>query len=238
MWLFLIGGYISGLLGSIHCVGMCGPITLAIPRSENPIKHLLNVMLYHTGRVITYILLGLLFGSIGHVIQVFVIQRYFSIGMGVLLLLIILIPFISKKANPTGGLYIKFNSFIQSTMSRLFKSKHPVRIFGLGLTNGLLPCAMSFTAIIASMGMGSLNYSMLFMLSFGLGTLPLLLIFNLFISRIKLKNQKIRKILIPILGISLAILFILRGMDLNIKYISPTLEYKNGTIIECEHEIL
>lgn len=238
MWLFLIGGYLSGLLGSIHCIGMCGPITMAIPRSENPLRHVGNILLYHSGRIITYILLGLLFGSIGHLIEVFVIQRFFSIGMGVLLLIVILIPLITKKTNPTGGLYIKFNSFIQTTMSRLFKSNHPVRVFGIGLTNGLLPCAMSFTAIIASMGMGNVNYSMLFMLSFGLGTLPLLLIFNLFISRIKLKNQNTRKILVPILGISLAILFIVRGMDLNIKYLSPSIEYKNGAIIECEHKIL
>lgn len=239
MWAFILTGFVSGLIGSLHCVGMCGPISFAIPKPKNsPTKQLFSILSYHSGRVLTYVLLGLVFGSIGHLINLFVVQQYISIITGALILIVVLFKIINIKTPISNKLYLQFNSKIQSALKKMFNSAHPARTFGIGMVNGLLPCTMSFLAIIGSMGMGSVSSSIFFMIAFGIGTMPLLLIFNLFTEQFKkFKKGSYQQIMIG-LGLFIGIVFIFRGMDLGIDYLSPKMNYENGIIQECDHTSL
>ena len=73
--------FVIGLLGSFHCVGMCGPIALALP-SKDP-AHILS---YNFGRSLTYAGLGALMGSVGYLLPFEDIQQWLSITAGVLVL--------------------------------------------------------------------------------------------------------------------------------------------------------
>lgn len=236
MWAFIITGFVSGLIGSLHCVGMCGPISFAIPKPKNnPTKQMLSIMSYHFGRITTYVLLGLIFGFIGHLINLFVVQQWISIVTGSLILLIVVLKIINIKTPISNRLYLKLNSKLQGILKQLFSSSHPGRTFGIGMVNGLLPCTMSFLAIIGSMGMGSISSSIFFMIAFGIGTMPLLLIFNLFTEQFKkFKKGSYQQIMLG-LGLFIGIVFIFRGLDLGIDYLSPKMNYENGLIQDCSH---
>ena len=82
-----------GLAGSLHCIGMCGPIALAIgPGETSRAKHLMGRILYNLGRSVTYGLMGLVAGLVGRTVHVSGYQQGLSIGLGVLLFLAILLP--------------------------------------------------------------------------------------------------------------------------------------------------
>lgn len=236
MWLFVLTGFASGILGSFHCVGMCGPIMLAIPQPKNnPWKQIASISMYHLGRVFTYVILGLIFSFIGSLINLFVVQQWISIGTGVLILLMVLFKILKLESRFNNRYYLKFNSKIQFSLKRLFRSDHPLRLLGIGAVNGLLPCTMSFMAITASIGVGSKLGVVLFMTAFGIGTIPLVFIFNLLSEQIKrFKFKKYKQILLSV-GFLIGIVFIFRGLNLGIDYISPKLEYEDGKLIECSH---
>src|SRR4051812_6383152 len=82
-----------GFLGSFHCVGMCGPIALALPvHHRTPyIKHLL-ILLYNSGRILTYSLLGLFAGLLGKSLSVFGFQQALSIFVGLSILVVLWLP--------------------------------------------------------------------------------------------------------------------------------------------------
>ncbi|MGZ4043606.1 MAG: sulfite exporter TauE/SafE family protein, partial [Bacteroidia bacterium] len=88
-----------GLLGSFHCIGMCGPIALALPVHQATVfRKVVAILLYNSGRIITYSLLGLLFGIIGQGFAVFGLQQVLSVSLGTLILLSIILPkkFVSR----------------------------------------------------------------------------------------------------------------------------------------------
>ena len=90
MW---ISALIFGLLGSFHCVGMCGPIAFLLPVDhKNNLKKLGQISLYHFGRISSYALIGILFGLLGKSFRLFGLQQQLSILVGVLMILVILIP--------------------------------------------------------------------------------------------------------------------------------------------------
>jgi sulfite exporter TauE/SafE len=96
--------FLLGFLGSMHCVGMCGPIVLAIPiNNKNKISPYISNILYNFGRVITYSFLGLIFGFIGQSLSIIVLQSHISITFGSLILIYLLIPSKFKSNMKFGG---------------------------------------------------------------------------------------------------------------------------------------
>src|SRR5690606_22387661 len=84
---------ILGLLGSFHCVGMCGPIAFMLPVDrENTSKKVFQIFTYHFGRILAYSMIGLFFGLIGKSLYIFGFQQQLSIGIGVLMIVVILMP--------------------------------------------------------------------------------------------------------------------------------------------------
>jgi len=207
-----------GFVGSLHCAGMCGPLILAVPVvADTRASFLASRLLYNLGRIGIYALLGLFFGLIGQSLVLIGFQRWLSIATGVAMLLYLLLTFSSFK-NPLrkGPLWIKslFRDFLHK---RSYSS-----VFALGAVNGLLPCGLVYMAGTASIAYGNAILSILYMIAFGLGTLPMLIGIALAGNRvIALKKLNVR-VLMPIAVSLVAALLIVRGLSLGIPYLSPS----------------
>ncbi len=230
-------GFIIGLLGSLHCLGMCGPLVLALPLSHGSnLQRITGGLLYNIGRAVTYGLLGILFGIIGKGLQLAGFQRWVSIGFGVILILTAIIPGLVNLNPLISRMTSGFTYLIKNRMGALLRQQKVYPLFIFGLLNGLLPCGLVYAAIMGAIVTGSLVESSLYMFLFGLGTLPLMFLLMYFANLLKNKYlSQIRK-LIPVLIVVLGILFILRGMNLGIKYISPKFDgAKHGIEHKCCH---
>ena len=219
----LVTGLIFGVLGSFHCVGMCGPIAFVLPVDRNnPVKRILQLLSYHTGRLFTYSSIGLLFGFLGSRITLFGIQQYISIGIGVLMILAILLP-AKRFANYNGTAFIyKWVGKLKSALGAELKRKSLDSLFTIGFLNGLLPCGLVYMAVFGSLAAENAWQGALYMAFFGLGTIPLMTtttyLGNFLNNTLK---QKILK-LIPVVVVVMGMLFILRGLGLGIPYVSPS----------------
>jgi hypothetical protein len=218
----LLSALIMGLMGSFHCVGMCGPIAFMLPVDHNkPAKKLLQVFLYHLGRLISYSILGLVFGFLGKGLYVFGMQQRLSIIIGVLMITIILIPYKTfNKYNFSKPIY-SFLSKVKNQLGKELQKKTPDTFLTIGLLNGLLPCGLVYMALFGSIATASPWLGALFMALFGVGTIPLMTSAVYFGSMLKGKAKKSVQRLIPVFVILIGLLFILRGMGLGIPYISP-----------------
>lgn len=224
--------FLMGFIGSFHCVGMCGPIALALPLNrENNITKIAGILHYNFGRIITYIALGILLGLFGQGLKLAGILQYTSILMGVIIILSVILPSILRKINFTSIYYLKFNNWIKNKLSKYLKRKSNISLLILGLLNGLLPCGMVWLAMAGAVAYGEIFSGGMFMLFFGLGTLPIMFSLPYFSNYISLKlKNKLSKV-IPFMMIAFGLLFILRGMNLDIPYISPPIS-KDGTEVK------
>ena len=221
------GGFLFGLLGSLHCIGMCGPIALALPASAVSNWSLINGrVLYNFGRVFTYAVLGLLIGLLGSRLYMYGLQQIVSIALGSIIILWVIIP--SKLKNKIRSIS-GFNSFttgLKNVFMPLFKKRTNLSMFFIGVLNGFLPCGFVYMAIAGSLAVSTTSpvNGILFMAFFGVGTVPAMLgtsiAGNLLSFNIKRKFGKI----VPVFAIILALIFILRGLNLGIPYVSPKLE--------------
>ena len=214
---------IFGLLGSFHCVGMCGPIAFMLPVDrKNPVKRAFQLMSYHAGRILTYSILGLVFGIVGKSFNLFGIQQQLSIIIGVLMIVVILIPTkFFNKYNFSRPLY-KAVGKVKSSMGMALKKKDPGTFFTIGYLNGLLPCGLVYMAIFGALASGGALEGGLYMAVFGLGTIPLMTTAIYLGKFLKGKaKQRIVK-MIPVFVVIVGVLFIVRGLGLGIPYVSPS----------------
>ncbi len=215
-------GFLMGLLGSVHCIGMCGPLVMALPISQkNNFQKITALFLYHSGKIASYSILGVLFGLFGSQLPVFALQRNISIVIGVTMLLYVLYVFVLKPKHIQLGIFASYYNQIVKLLSQLFKSKSAISFLFIGLLNGLLPCGMIYLALSSAMATQHVLYGGLLMTFFGLGTVPALLLVALggqymgFAFRKKLQN------LLPVFIFGMGVLLILRGLNLGIPYLSP-----------------
>lgn len=221
--------FFMGLIGSIHCVMMCGPLMIAIPqKSESLLGRTWIKVSYQAGRIITYTLLGFAIAYIGS-LSSFIKngQQIISLFTGALLIIAGLTHWIKfdKKS-----FYKKQQKILQPILKTigywLFK---PGGHFVAGLLNGLLPCGMVYMALASALNAESPSGGALFMFLFGLGTLPLLLIFTIAASYGKQKlNLNFNKWL-PSLFLLIGLWFVLRGSNLDIPFLSPLI-YPEGAL--------
>ncbi len=215
-------GFLMGLLGSVHCIGMCGPLVMALPISQkNTFQKFAALLLYHAGKIFSYAILGLLFGLFGSQFPVFALQKNISIVIGITMLLYVLYVFVLKPKHIQLGVLGNYYNHVVKLLSKLFKSKSALSFLLIGLLNGLLPCGMIYLALSSSMATQNIWYGGLLMFFFGLGTIPALLMVALggqymgFSFRKKLQN------LLPVFILGMGLLLILRGLNLGIPYLSP-----------------
>jgi sulfite exporter TauE/SafE len=222
-------GFIVGLAGSLHCIGMCGPIAIALPIKDIPrIKLIIGRVLYNLGRLITYSILGLIFGFIGQSFFIGGYQKTVSIILGILILLTLLLPSKYAAFLTGAGLHGRMTMRMKKWWQYFMGKKSIGALFVIGILNGFLPCGLVYIAIAGSISTGSPLGGALYMALFGLGTFPVMLIMSLVGKVISFKFKvKIRKLL-PAGAVLLAALFILRGMSLGIPFVSPKIEQKNS----------
>ncbi len=231
--LFVVA-FMIGIVGSFHCVGMCGPLALALPLSNNSFfAKFSGAFIYNAGRIVTYSVFGLVFGLIGQTAAVFGFQQWLSIGTGALILLFIIIPKKYKIQHSTSKFSNSFFAKLRLELGRLFTQKNHSSLFVIGLLNGLLPCGLVYMAVAGAIAAGDIGSSVLFMAAFGLGTLPIMWSVAFFgnYAGVSLR-QKIRKVF-PYLMAFMACLLILRGMGLGIPYVSPKMNTEQKRVQSC-----
>ncbi len=214
-----------GFFGSFHCVGMCGPIAIAlpVPNSRN-LSFFYGRILYNLGRVISYSMLGATFGFLGKGLKLYGYQQGLSIFLGVIIILIIVTPLKYKNRVYSNSTFQKMSLPVKSSISSLFKKGTLPSLLLIGILNGFLPCGFVYMGLAGSLASGSITNGIMFMLFFGLGTIPAMLTISLFGKFITLNQRKRIRKLTPILALLLALIFILRGLNLGIPYLSPKFE--------------
>lgn len=218
----LFSAFIFGFLGSFHCIGMCGPIAFMLPIDRtNQLKQFFQIFSYHFGRIITYSFIGLIFGLLGSGFELFDFQQHLSIFTGVLMILIVLLPSVFKNIKIAQSI-THIISKVKSTMGRELQNKQNNTFFAIGFLNGFLPCGLVYMGILGSIATHNPLKGSFYMFLFGLGTIPLMSAVVYFGNFSKKINKKFNKKIIPIFIIIIGVLFILRGLGLNILYLSPS----------------
>lgn len=230
----IIAGLTLGGAGSLHCVGMCGPLSLALPvHTFSPLRKFGAILFYQLGRVVTYSLLGLLIGLAGRRLYLAGYQQWFSIALGGLVLLLA-IGYFGKNYLPRAGWLHGFYGSIQRLIGNLMRSaRHLPGFLLLGMANGLLPCGMVYIAMAATFSFTEVTESISFMAAFGAGTLPAMMAVSLAGQRIGVETRGLLRKAVPFFVMAVGILLILRGLNLGIPYISPVLPGSPGTALEC-----
>lgn len=211
-----------GLVGSLHCIGMCGPIAISLPLGNKSWWHrTLGGVTYNTGRIMTYGILGALFGFLGQGIKMAGLQRWASIFIGVVLILSVVFPAPFKGKIKIEQFLFGYAGRMVGKFRKLFTITSFPSLLLIGLLNGMLPCGLVYVAVAGALNTNSILEGIGFMLVFGLGTLPVMLTIpllgNLIGSGFRKKYRHILSVMIVILGV----LFILRGLSLGIPYVSP-----------------
>ena len=218
-------GFFMGLIGSVHCIGMCGPLVMALPIAQQTnFQKWQSILLYHFGKITSYAILGILLGLFGSQLPLYGVQENLSIVMGSIMLLYVIYVFVIKsKWVPQ---FLKFNilyTFIIKKMGGLFKSKNRAVFYLIGFLNGLLPCGMIYLALTSALATQNVFQGGLIMAFFGLGTMPALIMVAIGGQYFGIPFRKKIQSLLPLIIFSMGVLLILRGMNLGIPYISPHL---------------
>jgi sulfite exporter TauE/SafE len=219
-------GFLMGLLGSLHCIGMCGPIALALPiQTTDTYKRVLAALLYNLGRVFTYSTLGFIFGLLGTAFKLVGLQETLSIASGALLIVLVIFPYAFKKVFSGKSIFdFPFIKTLKQSIGSRLKSHTFSSLFIIGLLNGLLPCGLVSLAIIGAIATADVIQGSLYMALFGLGTLPAMVALILTKNYIPLKLKNVFTRAVPVFICALGFLLILRGMNLGIPYVSPSAE--------------
>lgn len=215
--------FILGFLGSFHCVGMCGPIAFMLPLDRtNPVKKAIQVGAYHTGRFISYALVGAIFGLLGRGFFLSGYQQQLSITVGIVMILSVVLPTaFLKKINITVPVFSVISK-IKWALGKQFKKRSFTALFTIGLLNGLLPCGLVYMAVFGALALGNPLQSALYMVLFGAGTLPLMSVAAYIGNFLNVTTRKRIQTLVPVFIALIGVFFILRGLGLGIPYISPS----------------
>jgi sulfite exporter TauE/SafE len=230
-----IPGVVVGILGSLHCAAMCGPIALALPTEEASRRRFLaGRLLYNGGRVVTYVALGAVLGSLGGLFALAGLQQVLSIAVGSLMILALFLPSAVSRLSSRWSPAARFHTALQEGLGRFLHRRTLPSMFGLGLLNGLLPCGLLYAALGAAAALGEPLRGMVFLGGFGMGTLPIMLGIGLAGKTIRAGLRKQLSAVLPLFTFSLGVLLILRGLNLGIPYISPAVLEKPGKNAEVQ----
>jgi hypothetical protein len=229
----LITAFTIGLLGSLHCIGMCGPIAFALPMKRDSYASVISgSFLYNTGRLFTYFIIGCLFGLMGKGFALAGYQQTLSILVGVGMILSILLPALFKNKMHHFPILNSWLGKVKSNLGKRLGRTSFMNLWMIGLLNGLLPCGLVYMGVAGSLAMATPFDGGLFMLAFGAGTLPLMMTVAIVGNKISINvRSKVRKAL-PVFVFFIGCLFILRGLNLGIPYLSPKINTE-ASIVEC-----
>lgn len=218
----LYSALILGLLSSLHCIGMCGPIAMMLPLARNnPAKKAAQVLLYHVGRLTAYCALGLVFGMLGKGLYLAGMQQQLSILAGLLMILIVLIPEkVFARYNFSRPVY-RLIGIVKSRLGQQFGKKSNKAIYLAGLFNGFLPCGLVYAALFGAIAMQNTALGVGYMFLYGAGTIPMM---SAVVYASGMLSNPLRSNLykvVPYVTVLVGMLFIMRGLGLGIPFISP-----------------
>ncbi len=221
--MILVSALTLGLVGSFHCIGMCGPIAIALPLKNNSwTTRLISSLLYNIGRTITYAVMGLFFGMLGQGLELAGFQQMVSIIMGSIMIITVITPALFRNRFNSGSKNFEFFGKIKMGLSKRFSISSYRSLFTIGLLNGLLPCGLVYMAIAVAVASTNIWLGGLAMIVFGLATTPMLMAISILGASVNVKFKRLITKFIPYMVVLIGLLFVLRGLNLGIKYISPT----------------
>lgn len=232
----ILTSFFVGLFGSLHCIGMCGPIAIAlpVPNSTN-LSFVAGRLLYNLGRVVTYSFLGAVFGLLGSRLVISGFQQSVSITLGIAIVIVVLIPPSFKAKITQHKIIQKITAPLKSGISDLFKRGTFSAMFLIGILNGFLPCGLVYVALAGAIASGDAISGSAVMILFGLGTIPAMFAATIFGKFININLRRKINRAIPVFALVLGLLFIIRGMALGIPYISPkiTMQVVDESNMDC-----
>lgn len=235
----LLAAFTLGIAGSLHCLGMCGPLALALPRprSTGVGSLLVGRSLYNAGRVTTYVVMGAIVGLGGTALSVAGIGQTVSIVAGSLMVVMAVIQLAMHRSLVPVWFTTKVGGIAQSIIGRQLSNPTPFSLFVIGMGNGLLPCGLVVTALVGSLASGAIVSSMMFMAVFGIGTLPSMLVASISASVLSITARQRLRYAAPFLALLVGGAIILRGMNLGIPFVSPAVSTSqhHGTSSCCSH---
>lgn len=217
MW----AAFIMGCFGSFHCVGMCGPLILSLPdKFSSRVEWFSHKLVYHLSRLVPYSILGFVSGSVGYAFNFFGYQQIISVTLGVLLFAFGAMQLLRTKPLFSTNFFSRvFQNVFKNSVSKI---QNPFWLqASIGFLNGWLPCGFVYMALAGATVMHNGIDGSLYMVSFGLGTFPALLALSFAGKKISQPYRKLFTRLIPVAFTIMGILLIVRGMNLNIPYLSP-----------------
>ncbi len=214
---------IFGLISSLHCIGMCGPIAMMLPVDhDKETKKVVQILTYHLGRVTAYAILGLFFGVLGRGLFLAGFQQKLSVVIGILMIIVVLVPEkVFAQYNFSKPIY-RWISTMKSRLGAQFKKKSFSSLYTIGLLNGFLPCGLVYVALFGAVAMQNVTLGMLYMVLYGIGTIPMMSAVVYASQWITTPWRNTLQKIIPIVAIGIGTLFIMRGLGLGIPYISPS----------------
>ncbi|MES2828040.1 MAG: sulfite exporter TauE/SafE family protein [Bacteroidota bacterium] len=226
--------FLLGLISSLHCAVMCGPLMLSLPlQKKDHLNNVLQLLLYQFGRILVYTIFGILAGLIGSSITLLSSQQTLSLIVGILLLVFTIIVFSGKYIRA----FTTFQNRIISPISKLMGKVYGLSFWGFfaGMLNGLIPCGMIYLALAAALNSTDILSAGKFMFLFGLGTTPLMLFISvggIYLRRYIHFNSKK---MIPWFMLFLGLLFVLRSANFGIPFLSPTSHlHGKQPVAECK----
>jgi len=217
--IFYFSAFLIGLAGSVHCVGMCGPLALAIPGAskDKGFTFFLRTIAYQISRISGYGVLGLIVGFFSQGMQFTGVQPYFSLLSGIVLLFLGffgIIPEVNafSKYPIIQHFQVKINRIIGTVMT----NEHFSTPFVLGFLNAMLPCGMIYIALGTGLSSGNMSEAALYLISFGLGTLPLMFMMSLSGQFLSLQMRRSWQKTIPIIFMISGIILIYKGMNIDL----------------------
>lgn len=228
---YIISAFILGLAGSLHCVGMCGPLMFSsILHKNDTSSSVFKWFTYHMGRIWVYAIWGMLFGFIGTSVKWFGWQQNISISLGIgILFTLLFMKFFPNAENLLQKLF-PFKKIITKLTPKIQSSP----MIG-GILNGLLPCGLVYIALAGAVAMRNPIHGTIYMVFFGLGTLPMLLSVLMLGIKLQMPVRRYFTKWYPVLIAVMAILLILRGMNLG-NFLSPSLTDGETPKIHCSIE--
>ncbi len=218
----MITALIFGLISSLHCIGMCGPIAIMLPVSRNnTAQKVIEICTYHLGRITAYASLGLIFGFFGKGLFLAGLQQQVSIIIGVLMIVYVMIP--QQRLGRLNFLMpiYRLVSKLKQALGKQFKKKSKGSLYLIGFFNGFLPCGMVYVALFGALATQDIALGALYMALFGLGTVPLMsaIVYAKDLFSVSFRSKILKYY--PVVIVFFGIVFIIRGLGLDIPFLSP-----------------
>ncbi len=210
----ILSGVLLGFIGSLHCIAMCGPLLVSVHRKFPSYQFIPWQVWYHAGRILTYSFLGLLLSTVGLALSLAGIQGAISIALGTVILLYFLFPGFKKRLKRGSSNVYLISGKMSGLFSRAFHYSYSVSAFLGGVLNGLLPCGLVYLALSGALTSQGYFEGQVYMVGFGIGTIPGLLILPSLIEKVRNSYPGLSNRIIWIVGTLFGLYLIYRGLGL------------------------